>query len=124
LAGTKQSLFPWPVSSPAMFCRNKHWEIATKTLLMFFLNKKHLHPGFSRNDDAAFVHYWEGYPLLAGSSASVHLFTNRFKNLSPWLVSSPAMLCRNKNIRCNVIANRLSQSSSFPRMLKGDKEVQ
>jgi hypothetical protein len=45
LAGTKQS---------------QHWEIATKTLLMFFLNKKLLHPGFSRNDDAAFVHYCRG----------------------------------------------------------------
>jgi hypothetical protein len=33
------------------------------------------------------------------------------------------MLCRNKNIRCNVIANRLSQSSSFPRMLKGDVAI-
>jgi hypothetical protein len=45
LAGTKQS---------------QHWEIATKTPLMFFLNKKPLHPGFSRNDDAAFVRYCGG----------------------------------------------------------------
>jgi hypothetical protein len=45
LAGTKQS---------------QHWEIATKTLLMFFLNKKPLHPGFSRNGDAAFVRHCGG----------------------------------------------------------------
>jgi quinolinate synthase len=44
------------VTSLAETKQSQHWEIATKTPLMFFLNKKHLHPGFSRNDDAAFVH--------------------------------------------------------------------
>jgi hypothetical protein len=73
LEGTKQS---------------QHWEIATKTPLMFFLNKKHLHPGFSRNDDAAFVRYCKGVlQYIIG--------------FSPWPVSPPAMLCRNKNIKCN-----------------------
>jgi hypothetical protein len=66
---------------------------------MFFLNKKPLHPGFSRNDDAAFC----------SSLRNVSFSTS---------VSSPAMLCRNKNIRCNVIANRLPESPSFSRMLK------
>jgi hypothetical protein len=122
---------PWPVSSPAMLCRNRNircnvianrlpqslsfpkmlkgdvaissfrnrstirnvisrneailtLEIATKTLLMFFLNKKHLHPGFSRNDDAAFC------SLLRGVSFSTSL------DFSPWSLSSLAMLCRNK----------------------------
>jgi hypothetical protein len=36
----------------------------------------------------------------------------------PWSLSSPAKLCRNKNIRCNVIANRLPQSLSFPKCSK------
>jgi hypothetical protein len=45
-------------------------EIATKTLLMFFPNKKPLHPGFSRNDDAAFVRH-------CGMCPSVHQCLHR-----------------------------------------------
>jgi hypothetical protein len=55
--------------------------------------------------------------VIAGMSFSTS------SDFSRWSLSSPAMLCRNKNIRCNVIANRLSQSSSFPRMLKGDVAI-
>jgi hypothetical protein len=35
----------------------------------------------------------------------------------------PIFQCRNRNIICNVIANRLPQSSSFPKILKGDVAI-
>jgi hypothetical protein len=73
---------------------------------MFFPNKKHLHPGFSRNDDTAFVHYCRGVlQYIIGFFSLAGVFTSH-------------VVQKQKTSGVTSFANRLPESPSFPRMLK------